>query len=328
MRRTTARLAALLAALALLVAACGGDDGAGSTAEEGGETGAETEGGSGGDALAGEVDLSGVDITVGSKEFTEQLILGQIMLQTLEAAGASVSDQTGLQGSSVVREALTSGEIDTYPEYTGTGWITHLGNTEPVAGAEEQFEAVKEADAENNIAWFARAPMNNTYAIAVPEDTEISQLSEVTEFTSGGDDPGLCAASEFLNRDDGLPGLEEAYGFTFENIVEVELGLIYTQIGGDCMFGEVFATDGRIAAQNLKTLEDDQGFFPVYNLAFTMVQDKYDENSDAYDQLFAPIADELTNERMRELNRRVDVDGESPEDVANSFLVEGGFISG
>ncbi|MBW3603294.1 MAG: glycine betaine ABC transporter substrate-binding protein [Actinobacteria bacterium] len=320
---TRTRYAALAAILALLLAACGGGGGSESADGGGSEAGSESA------ALAEQVDLSGVDITVGSKEFTEQLILGNITKLALEAAGANVNDQIGLQGSAVVREALTSDQIDTYWEYTGTGWITHLGETEAKEGEEAQFEAVKEADAENDITWFAVAPMNNTYALAVKEGgPDISKLSEVEGMTSGGDNPGLCAASEFLNRDDGLPGLEEAYGFDFEDITEVELGLIYTQIGSDCTFGEVFATDGRIAAQNLKVLEDDENFFPKYNAALTMRSEVFDENSEQYQQLFGPIAEKLTNDQMIELNKRVDVDGEDPADVAQQFLVDNGFISG
>jgi osmoprotectant transport system substrate-binding protein len=310
--------------LALLLAACGGgDDGA--AGDDGGTESAVA----GSEApLAQQVDLSGVDITVGSKEFTEQLILGQMTVQLLEAAGANVTDQTGLQGSNVVRQALTSGQIDAYWEYTGTGWINHLGNTEPVEGEEEQFEAVQEADAENSIAWFALAPMNNTYALAVKEETgpDIQRLSQVPPLTEEGN-PGLCAATEFLTRDDGLPGLEEAYGFEFEDVTEVALGLIYGSVGDQCTFGEVFQTDGAIAANNLRVLEDDQNFFPKYNVAMNMRQGVYDENQEAYEQLFGPVAEQLTNEQMRELNGAVDVDGEDPAEVARRFLVDNGFIA-
>lgn len=281
----------------------------------------------GGGGESGEGELSGVDITVGSKEFTEQLILGEITKQVLTDAGANVNDQTGLQGSTVAREALTSGQIDTYWEYTGTGWITHLGNTDPKDGEEEQFEAVKEADAENDIAWFARAPMNNTYALAVKEDggPDVTKLSEVADVTAN-ESPGLCAATEFLTRDDGLPGLEEAYGFSFDEVAEVELGLVYNSVGRECAFGEVFQTDGRIAANNLRVLEDDQGFFPKYNGAITMRSEIYDENADVYDQLFDPVAEVLTNEKMIDLNKRVDVDGQDPGDVATEFLRDNGFV--
>lgn len=351
MKARTLRITSMLMMLFLVLAACGGDepsstdevepaveataDAVAPTAEPGAEATADAAeptadpGGEAGGAVAEAVDLSGAEITVSSKEFTEQLILGEITKQALAATGATVNDQTGLQGSAVVREALVSGEVDAYWEYTGTGWITHLGNTEPVEGEEEQFDAVKEADAENGVQWLSMAPMNNTYALAVKADSgpDITKLSEVAGAIEGGE-TGLCAASEFLNRDDGLPGLEEAYGFSFDDITEVELGLVYTQVGSDCAFGEVFATDGRIAAQNLKTLEDDENFFPKYNLAMNMRQDVYEENSAAYDELFGAIASALTNDQMIELNKAVDVDGENPADVAEQFLVDAGIISG
>ena len=141
---TSARIPALLLTGALTLAACGADD-------------AGTGGGGGGGEGGTDVDLSGVSLSVGSKEFTEQLVLGQVGVQALEAAGADVEDRTNLSGSSVVRQALESCEIDLYYEYTGTGWITILGETEPVPGAQAQFDAVKEADAANDITGFARA---------------------------------------------------------------------------------------------------------------------------------------------------------------------------
>ncbi|HVL54371.1 MAG TPA: glycine betaine ABC transporter substrate-binding protein, partial [Vitreimonas sp.] len=254
---------ALVAGLAIAVAACGG----GATQSPGGgaaSPGAGTSPATSPDGGNG-ADLSGVEVTVGSKEFTEQLILGEITKQVLEDAGATVDDQTGLVGSTTVREALTSGEIDMYWEYTGTGWITHLGNEGPVTGSQEQYDAVKEADAENDIVWLEPAPFNNTYAIALASETAtelgLTTLSDLAEYAADND-ATLCAAAEFLSRDDGLPGLEEAYGFEFGsgNISELELGLVYTSIdkGDPCVFGEVFATDGRIAALDLTVLEDDK----------------------------------------------------------------------
>lgn len=295
-----------------------------------GDTGTSASPGGGGD-----VDLAGVEVTVGSKEFTEQLILGEITKQVLEDAGATVDDQTGLVGSTTVREALTSGEIDMYWEYTGTGWITHLGNEEPVTGEQEQYDAVKEADAENGIVWLEPAPFNNTYAIALASEKAselgLTTLSDLATYANENpDEATLCAAAEFLSRDDGLPGLEEEYGFTFgENVSEVEFGLIFTSIdkGDPCVFGEVFATDGRIAALDLTVLEDDKQFFPSYLPALNVRQEVMDANPGIAD-LFAPIAQALDNETMQGLNAKVDVDGEEPADVARTFLEEQGMIGG
>jgi osmoprotectant transport system substrate-binding protein len=322
--RSHVRWTTLLAVLALLLSACGGGDDGGEAAGGGSGEGGEAAG------------LEGAEFSVGSKEFTEQLILGAMTIQLLEDAGASVDDQTGLVCSSVVREALTGGDIDMYWEYKGTGWITHLGNTEPIPDEQEQFEAVRDADAENGLTWLDPAPLNNTYAIAAnaetAEETGIETLSDFSEYVQANQSEAtLCAAAEFLGRDDGYPGLEEAYGFTIppDQISELELGIVYESVGnGDpCVFGEVFTTDGRIQSQNLTVFEDDQAFFPKYNASLvvsTEVLEQYPE----LEELFAPLTEALTNDVMIELNARVDVEGEQPEDVATDFLTEQGLIGG
>ncbi|MBA3360794.1 MAG: glycine betaine ABC transporter substrate-binding protein [Acidimicrobiia bacterium] len=312
----------------LILAACGGGESSNTldpdtSAPASTTAGVDTTSGAGGD-------LSGASFVVGSKEFTEQLILGQITKQVLENAGATVEDQTGLVGSQVVREALVSGEIDMYWEYTGTGWITHLGNTTPVAGSEEQFVAVRDADASSGIVWLDPAPFNNTYAIALASEkaTELGLTTVSDLATYAGENPAeatLCGAAEFLGRDDGLPGLEAAYGMTFANVSELELGLVYTSIdqGDPCVFGEVFATDGRIAALDLTVLEDDESFFPSYLPSLNVRQEVFE----AYPQLadlFAPVAEALDTATMQRLNAMVDVDGLEPSDVATQFLTEMG----
>ena len=323
------RPAAILGGLAFIVAACTGG-GASPT----GTPGSSEPGASAGGSAAADIDLSGAEFTVGSKEFTEQLILGQITIQVLEGAGATVNDETGLVGSTVVREALAGGDIDMYWEYTGTGWLTHLGNDTPVTGSQEQFDAVKEADAANDIAWLDPAPFNNTYAIALASETATEMgLTTMSDLAASAaenpDETTLCAAAEFLGRDDGLPGLEAAYGFEFgdDNVSELELGLVYTSIdaGDPCVFGEVFATDGRIAGLGLTVLEDDESFFPSYLPALNVRQDVLDANPQLAD-LFAPVAEALDNETMTALNAKVDVDGEEPEDVAKAFLEEAGLM--
>jgi len=316
----------MLAAVALLGAACGGGE------EEGG--GSSTGGGEQGGSLS-QFDLSGAELTVGSKEFTEQLILGEITIQALEAAGATVEDQTGLVGSDIVREALTSGDIDMYWEYTGTGWITHLGHDDAIPGEQEQYEAVAKEDLEaNKIDWLEPAALNNTYAIAARdeaiEEFGVQTLSELGEFASSSpDEATLCGASEFLNRNDGLPGLEKAYGFDIpdSSTAEVELGIIPTSVdkAETCNFGEVFATDGRIAALDLTVLEDDKSFFPSYLPALNVAQDVVEQYPDI-EGLAAELAGGLDTETMTQLNAQVDVDGAFPPQVAQEWLTSEGFI--
>ncbi len=268
-------------------------------------------------------------MTVGSKEFTESIVLAEITLAALENAGAEVSDQTGISGSATVREALEAGEIDMYWEYTGTGWVNILGNTtEDVP--EDLYQAVADADAENDIAWLEPAPFEDTYRIAVTsefaEENSLATTSDAAAFIQENPDEGaVCAASEFINRDDGLPGLEEAYGFEFSEVVELDLNLIYTQVGDTCNFAEVFSTDGRIVSNDLVILEDDQDFFVEYRGALIMRQETLDEYPSISD-IMAPISEALTDEVITGLNDRVDNQGEEPADVAQDWLESEGLL--
>ena len=321
-RSSVARLMAVLAAAALAVTACGG----GAEAPPAG-------GGGGGSPSA--VDLSGASFTVGSKEFTEQKVLGQIAVQALKAAGADVKDLATITGSTNVRTALTSGQIDMYWEYTGTGWTTHLQH-EPASAAKDPaqlFQAVKDEDQKNKIHWLDPAPLNNSYAIAVAADKDqgVTNMSEYAALVAR--DPAaakMCAAAEFLTRDDGFPGIEKTYGFDLPagSLVELELSLIPQQVasGENCNFGEVTTTDGAVASNKLKIIDDDKKFFVNYNAAMTIRQEVFDKNPKLA-EVFDPISKALTTEVVRGLNEKVDVGGELEDDVAEQFLKDNGFVS-
>ena len=318
------KLASLVAVLALAVAGCGSVVGGGGNAA----------------GPLAEVDNSDFSYTVGSKDFTEQLVLGYIAVQALEATGADVTDQVGLAGTDATRAAMVNGDIDMYWEYTGTNWINHLGNTDPVFPAERQYEVAKEAELEeNNIVLLERAPFNNTYGIAMRQEApeEVPALEGVTKISDLGplienspEAATFCVESEFRSRDDGLPGMEEAYNFQFPegNVFLFDTGVVYqrTDAGEPCNFGEVFETDGRIAALDLTVLEDDEDFFPVYNPAINTRQEVYQENQEGLENTFTPVANALDTETMQQLNAAVDVDGEDPEDVAEQWLTDQGFI--
>jgi osmoprotectant transport system substrate-binding protein len=306
------KLLGLVTILALVVTGCGGGGG-----------------------TSGKADLSGAEITVGSKEFTEQLVLGQIALQVLENAGATVEDQTRLAGSVAARQALTSGQIDTYWEYTGTGWITYLKHTKPINDSQKQYEAVAKEDLKKNgIKWLPPAPANNTYAFAVRKEAYnklgVKMISDFKQLINENpDEATLCVGTEFSTRDDGLPGVEKTYGFKFprDNLVKIDEGLIYqaTNKGDKCNFGEVFATDGRIDGLGLEIIKDDKSFFPIYNPSLNVrkqVVKQYPE----IEKIFAPISKKLTTETLQKLNTQVDVEGRLPEDVAQQWLSENGFI--
>ncbi len=311
------RMVGLVAVLAMVAAGCGGGSG-------------------GGGGASGDVDLSDASFTVGSKDFTEQLILGQITFQALENAGADVEDQIGLAGTDAARQALLSSDIDMYWEYTGTIWISHLGNTKPIPDSKKQYDAAAEADMkENDLKLLEPAPFNNTYALAVRqeayEDLGVEKLSDLkTLLEEDPDEATICVESEFNSRDDGLPGLEKTYDLDIpkDNTALFDTGVVYqrTDKGDPCNFGEVFTTDGRIAALDLKIIEDDKKFFPIYNPALEVRKETYDEYGKQLDEIFTPIAKALDTKTMTDMNAQVDVDGALPEDVAEDWLSENGFV--
>jgi osmoprotectant transport system substrate-binding protein len=292
--------------------------------------------GVGSGSLGSADELDGLTATVAGKEFTEQLILCEVTSQALESAGAEVKRQCGMSGSNTVRSALVSGKVDLYWEYTGTGWITHLGETKPLSDPTELYNAVAERDkAENGITWLEPAPANNTYAVATSsENAEKLGVTTLSDYAAlvkkDSSQATFCAAAEFLARDDGWPGVQDAYGFSLpsEDQSEVAAGVVYNSIdkGTPCVFGEVFATDGRIDALGLTQLEDDKQFFTPYNPAVSIRDAVLEENPKVADVL-APISEALTDETLQSLNAKVDADGETPEKVATDWLVEKGFVS-
>ncbi|WP_028938479.1 glycine betaine ABC transporter substrate-binding protein [Pseudonocardia spinosispora] len=281
--------------------------------------------------------LDGASFRVGSKEFTESLILGQITVKALEAAGASVEDKTGIQGTTNVRTALTSNALDMYWDYTGTGWTALLGHTPAEAPRDPTalYRLVAEEDLRrNHVRWLDMAPLNNTYALATSraraQQLNIHTISDYARLANTApEQASTCVASEFLSRDDGWPGVQKAYGFALPAALvrTVDAGVIYTQIpsGTQCTFGEVGSTDGRIAAQDLLVLDDDRQFFVRYNAALTVREDvaaRYPQLA----RIFGPITAKLTDDTVRAMNRQVDVDGALPEEVAEKFLTDNGFL--
>ncbi|MFH5208003.1 glycine betaine ABC transporter substrate-binding protein [Antrihabitans spumae] len=281
-------------------------------------------------------ELEGLKITVGSKDFTEQITLGYIIEFALAAAGADVRDLTNIQGSNSTRDAQLNGQIDLTYEYTGTGWINYLGNETPVPGSQAQFEAVRDADlAANDMVWAVPAPMNNTYAIAMnrqtAEQTGVKTLSDYAQLINSDPDAATtCVETEFNVRQDGFPGMAAKYEFDANRAKRqiLQTGIIYqaTADGTQCKFGEVFTTDGRIIALDLVLLEDDRQFFPKYNPALVMKKDFAEAHPQVAD-VMTPISARLTDEVMTELNRKVDVDGTEPADVARDWLVSEGFVT-
>jgi osmoprotectant transport system substrate-binding protein len=275
---------------------------------------------------------SGDSVTIGSKKFPEQQILGYLAFEALkENTDLTVKDEVSLGGSTTNFKALQSGDIDMYWEYTGTAWLTLPPSHSEVITDPEEIYSKAEADLEeqHDLTFLERAPFNNTYVLLANPDwqskTGISTLSGLADHVKGGNsDLTMVMGPEFQERSDGWPGLTKAYGFesAAKNLAvkNVKANLTYQVLGqGEADIGVGFNTNPKILKFDLETLEDDQGFFPVYNPA-PLVDMETLENNDAMREPLNSISGALTTDKIRELNRRASIDGEAAQQVASDFL--------
>lgn len=279
--------------------------------------------------------LEGAGVAVGSKNFSEQVLLGKIAVILLRSAGADSTDLTNIPGSASARSAQTEGQVDLEWEYTGTAWISYLGHEQGIPDEEKQYQAVRDEDLEKNgLVWLPPAPMNNTYGFAATKETAqrlgVEKLSDLKDIPA--EERTLCVESEFANRNDGLEPMLEAYDIPLgsevprDNLKTLDTGAIYSATAkGTCNFGEVFTTDGRIKALDLQVLEDDRNFFPAYNVSVVIREEVLDEHPQI-EELFAPVTEKLDDETLIELNAQIDVEGREPADVAFEWLQSEGFI--
>lgn len=275
--------------------------------------------------------VTGKEVTVGGKNFTEQYLLSEMTAFLLVEEGFKVNQMNNL-GSSVVRSALVNGQVDMMWEYTGTALITYMGE-ESIADPEEAFQKVKEIDSENDIHWMNMSEVNNTYALVMRSDQSaelgIESISDLAAYIN--DNPGelsMASDAEFANRSDGLPGVEETYGFEFGTgqVNQMDIGLTQRSLNNEQVDVSVgFETDATIRSYDLVVLEDDQRFFPPYRAAVTINQEVFDEYPEI-EEITARLADNLNSDIMRELNYLVDVEGQSVSVVAYDWLVENGFL--
>lgn len=343
--RETKRFAAGVAALALVIAACGGDDDSADTTEAPADTPADTPaddpapsdecttdtlGANTVDSLT-DLDFSGLTVNVGSKDFVEQFVLGQLLVVAIEAGGGETVDNVNLGGTVVNRDALLSNEIDAYWEYNGTGWMVHLGQEDPSFDREELTRDVCVGDLdENDIRWLSVSPFNNTYGFATAGDGPATglDLQGMADYLAENSDATVCMETEYPNRPDGLVLFEDATNFQIPDAQTeiLETGVIYEETAnGNCTFGEIFTTDGRIPALGLNVVEDP-GVHILYNVSLTIPDSVYQQAPEAFQAVAETILSGLDNDTMAELNRRVSADGEDPRDVAESYLQDQGLI--
>jgi len=268
-------------------------------------------------------------ITVASKDFTEQFILGEMYAQLLENAGFTVERKLNLGGTPVAQQALLDGEIDVYPEYTGTGLLTVL-KLGVMSDPQAVYDAVKQGYADQfSLVWLNPSPMNNTQALAMTK-TRAAELGITTfsDMVANADQLVLIGPPEFAEREDGVPRLKRVYGdFEFADFLTVDPGLRYQALlNGEADVVVAFGTDGELAAYDLVSLIDDKGLYSPYQVAPVIRQAALDANPDVAAILNA-LAPLLTDATMQRLNNEVSGNGREPADVAREFLVAQGLIT-
>jgi osmoprotectant transport system substrate-binding protein len=278
-------------------------------------------------------------VVVSSKIDTEGGVLGNIILQILQANDIPVTDKIQLGGTPVVREAITAGQIDIYPEYTGNGAFFFNKADDPLWNdAQKGYEEVKKLDYEaNKIVWLAPSPANNTWAVAlrrdVAEPNKLVTFSDFGKYVSGGGNVKLAASAEFVNSPAALPKFQETYGFTLkpDQLITLSGGDTAATIAAAAQqtsganAAVVYGTDGGIAPSGLVVLEDDKGVQPVYNPAPIIREDVLKQYPQIAD-LLAPVFAKLDLKTLQDLNGRVQVGGEPAGAVATDFLKTNGFV--
>jgi len=268
-------------------------------------------------------------VRVGSKNFTEELLLGEMYARLLEHGGLTAERRLNLAGTQIAMASLLRGDIDLYPEYTGTALLTEL-KLPPLHDRNAVFSAVqREYERRFSLRWLEPAPMNDTQALATTSEVSrrynVRTLSDCARLAP---QLRLGAVPEFTDRPDGLPGLQRAYGgFHFASIKLIDIGLKYRALlDGDVDVVVAFGTDGQIDAYHLVVLADDKHFFPPYQVA-PVVRLETLQRYPAIPTILNPLAPLLTDATMRHLNWRVDGKHEEPADVARDFLSANRLIS-
>nr|CAD6605009.1 ABC transporter substrate-binding protein [Rhizobium sp. Khangiran2] len=278
-------------------------------------------------------------VVVSSKIDTEGGVLGNIILKVLHANGIPTTDRIQLGATPVVRSAITAGEIDIYPEYTGNAAFFFEKAEDPAwKNAEQAYALAKQLDYDaNKIVWLTPSPANNTWAIAVrkdlAEENNLKTLSDFGSYVAGGGEVKLAASSEFVNSAAALPAFQSTYGFTLqpEQLITLSGGDTAATIAAAANqtngtnAAMVYGTDGGIAPSGLVVLDDDKGVQPVYQPA-PIVRESVLKEHPEIEALLQPVFEKLDLVTLQDLNGRVQVGGEPAKAVAEDFLTSNGFL--
>ena len=335
MRSSFRIIIGLLAVLALaaFAAGCGDDDesststGTATAPADSGEISAEEKTAN---KIAPVSGASDVSLTVGSKNFTEQYVLGEIYAQALKAAGYKVKTDLKLGSEVIAHKALQQGEVDAYPEYTGTALTSFFDVKvdEVPKDAGQAYDDAKADYAEEDITALAPTPFENTYRMAVTKAKakELGDPTKISDLEGKAQDLVVNGYPECRQRVDCLLGVEQTYGLKFKKFVPSD-NPYATLDNGDADVAFVFTTDGPLASDKYVVLDDDKSLFPPYNITFTVRDDAAKKLGTDGQQVITNVQKYMTEEIMQELNARVDVDKEEPKAVAAEYLKNFGFTS-
>ena len=324
---TITRLLLMLLALALpgaLVSGCGSGD-----EDSANATPTATQGAA---AIQRDEANAKVGLTIGSKNFTEQKVLGEIYAQGLRAAGYDVQTKLDLGDEQVALKALEGGEIDAYPEYTGTALQSFFG-VEPDALPKDPkaaYEQAKEDFAKRGMVAFPPTPFTSSNEVAVTKETAGRLgLTKISDLSKDAGDLTLAGSPECRQRFDCLRGLEDVYGLKFGRFMPVEIPKRHEVLtSGKADISIVFTTDPQIQRESEVLLEDDKSMFGPQNSTLVMRKETADRAGPDLPSVLEQIQQRLTDENMQELNARVDLDGQQPAAVAKAYLTENGLITG
>ncbi|VVE02918.1 glycine/betaine ABC transporter substrate-binding protein [Pandoraea fibrosis] len=280
--------------------------------------------------MATSATASAATLTIGGKNFTEQLILSEMTAQYLRSKGYDVELKNGL-GSVVMRQGMESNQLDIVWEYTGTALIVYNKITEKL-DPEQTYERVKALDEKIGLIWLNASTLNNTYAFAVPgkiaREEGIETVSQLIDRFRANPKMQFAFDMEFVGRSDGLEPMEQLYDFHLErpNIKQMDPGLVYTALRNEQIdAGLVYTSDGRNKGFDLKVLADDKGFFPAYAATPVVRKEVLDANPKLADELNA-LSEKINSENMSDMNAKVDIDHRAVSRVASDFLKQEGLV--
>lgn len=317
-------IACLAAVMALGLGACGSDD------EESGDSGSTTPSAQSSDTISSNPDNKSKNVTIGSKNFTEEFILGEIYAQALEAAGYTVKKQLNLGSEQIALKAVKSGQVDAYPEYTGTALTSFFKVKATDVPKDEQaaYEQAKAGFAKQGLEALPQTPFTDSNAVGMLKSkAEELQVTKISDLEDKAGDLVFSGTPECPQRPDCLLGLKDTYGLKFKKVVPVDPALRHTVLAKkQADVGIVFSTDGQIAQGKELVLEDDKKLFPPYNVTLVFKKSVLDGLGPDARKTIELVQKGLTTEAMQELNSRVDIDKQTPKKVARDYLVESGYL--